>query len=1137
MRRSSVRKGSALLIVLGMLAFMVVSAVGFSVYMRQSRAPSSYLRRNIAARYLVKAALANAIEDLEGNYNDDESWGVRESESYRLNQNRFFGVYDDPYPGCGEDAKDFASDVRRNGDYWFKRVFCPFGPVGEPTSASDALDPEKQNPTVPTLTLEALAYLPPAIVDDVRKVSRLTRTACWRPLSYDAGRFAYTAVNVSDFFDINRLRVEPRNSGLDRVSLTSLCGTNPQDPTSLNAGDASALKQVVERWMNASPDAPFVSLADFALVNSGSDYSPFTSFVGGSTAPFLSGGMRQEANALFITDTWFPATAADASGGGSGGSGGGSGGKSQNASGGGANNVVYDLAGGHQPFKPGTFGASGAAHSFLETLQQKNPQDNAGDIFEKNLGIGLACLYDYLDRDQTPISLCLPTTEAVPMVVAVSAPAGLGVQIGSLETVQDTFQINGTANDGNVPPNQIPAVEQITRKATKYGVTSFAGAGQVMVKILTTYPFKRMATLNRTKSYQVRGLMRVYLAKAGMGCRLGENQKIRTVGSGDWQNGIRDGVATFVSDQKAIGAFNSDVRDMQSAVDDSITLTFSSLNVQMPLYWEVDEQSTTPTIVTPGALPPFTPTNPDEKDRPKFASLGALASDPAAFRPLDANGNFFGGWTSAANGPWSLTTPGAAGAAEIDDSFKSEQFRIQASIWIQVLDGGKVVDMVPACVQDDIEWLDGNPTFLSQNEVVNKCGSGTPLLNFQAADEVSYSGEISTEWGQKYGGMVKFQDCATLYAVDPRYNWAPENWYATDDAQADKTKWIDFVRQNYLGKDGRDRDFFMFVSDQEYLQDIGELQFLPYLQEMNGSGNFLLGDYSPRFSGDAFSTRRNGGSFANGNNFWRTYTAYNNGDGSDPIYALPYSGKPNGVRFHSGVGGFKLNPYSDDDRVLFAALVGTPFDYYVASTNENSSVKRLQNVSLQQMLNTYSFGQSSVAKISNDEMLDLAGAIRDALQDKAKAGSLDWAAAWDDLKWQEVATTQIGDDNKKLFGIDLQNALHGVDRKFLYSFWRECFDNRQQLFLVFVRAEPSAVGGGASGNLASAQLGGRAVALVWRDPSVPTYQNKRINANGQLVLPRRNFRGSGDSVKKNFRKMKSETPAHRTRVLFYHQFD
>ena len=46
------RKGSALLIVLGMVAFMVVSAVGFSVFMRNNRIPSSYLRRSTASRQL-----------------------------------------------------------------------------------------------------------------------------------------------------------------------------------------------------------------------------------------------------------------------------------------------------------------------------------------------------------------------------------------------------------------------------------------------------------------------------------------------------------------------------------------------------------------------------------------------------------------------------------------------------------------------------------------------------------------------------------------------------------------------------------------------------------------------------------------------------------------------------------------------------------------------------------------------------------------------------------------------------------------------------------------------------------------------------------------------------------------------------
>ena len=59
--RDAGRSGSALLVVLGFLSFMVVSAVAFSIYMRASRAPSSYLRRNASVRQVVKAAVARAI--------------------------------------------------------------------------------------------------------------------------------------------------------------------------------------------------------------------------------------------------------------------------------------------------------------------------------------------------------------------------------------------------------------------------------------------------------------------------------------------------------------------------------------------------------------------------------------------------------------------------------------------------------------------------------------------------------------------------------------------------------------------------------------------------------------------------------------------------------------------------------------------------------------------------------------------------------------------------------------------------------------------------------------------------------------------------------------------------------------------
>jgi len=95
-----------------------------------------------------------------------------------------------------------------------------------------------------------------------------------------------------------------------------------------------------------------------------------------------------------------------------------------------------------------------------------------------------------------------------------------------------------------------------------------------------------------------------------------------------------------------------------------------------------------------------------------------------------------------------------------------------------------------------------------------------------------------------------------------------------------------------------------------------------------------------------------------------------------------------------------------------------------------------------------------------------------------------------------------------------------VDRMFLHSYWRDCFANKQQLFLIFVRAESTALGGAGEGT--PAQQGGRAVALVWRDP-LP-------------MLPDGN--GPTDEVELDYNNSRYQhCRPHRMRVLFYRQFD
>ena len=178
------RKGSALLIVLGVLSFLVVSAVAFAAFMRRARLPSSYLRRTVASRELAKAALARAVDEID------------------------HAIADDVHPGIGNGQMRTWQEgrVTRNAmNTWRDRVFF------KENREADARD------TTPTLTLEGLAYIPPPLVNEARYWARRSPTAEWQNIPYDIGRFAYCAIDVSDYFDVNRLVADyPRSSAANR---------------------------------------------------------------------------------------------------------------------------------------------------------------------------------------------------------------------------------------------------------------------------------------------------------------------------------------------------------------------------------------------------------------------------------------------------------------------------------------------------------------------------------------------------------------------------------------------------------------------------------------------------------------------------------------------------------------------------------------------------------------------------------------------------------------------------------------------------------------------------------------------------------------------------------------------------------
>ena len=1093
------RRGSALLIVLGMLSFMVVSAVGFSIYMRASRTPSSYLRRNLAARYLVRAALAKAIGELDGAVNTIPNWGGVDSGSGRdSSEDRassvpyskpaggsggtgspFYGIYDDPYPGVlvGDDTSDRA----RSGDYWAGRVFMPFGALARPS----ATETYRQEPTVPVLTLEALAYLPPAIINDVRFFARRTRTACWRQLPYDAGRYAYCAVDVSDLLDINRLKVDkPRDSGDNRVTLSSISAGDLNDLFVFDVD--KALQNHITEAMNRGPvsGVPFTSLADFNAAFQGeSDFVPFMKEFG-SAANFKS-----SLNPLFVTDSWFPPA-----------------GNESNAG---------------QPFE--SYGLKNIAQIGAVV---------AGSEYDKYLGVGAACLYDYLDANSWPVSLALPTTEAAPMIVGIAAPTMIPeVSVGSEGAGDEEYRLYEIKKMVKSGEEQKEITIKRECKRTKMAIRGFH------LTVVAAYPFKRMKTTNRAQSFSYRAIMKVFLATPGdiTKSRYDDPNRFLHPAVDAWKftdNGtsLENGVIVLKGKPSSSPDFSDDITctaDWAKAVK-HFTFNFEDSS-DMPMFWTVQDRCEDPE-------------HPEYSKGPKL-TLDGIAQNNDALRPIQfsprpsARGNWFDGFNP--NRDFS--------SAEFDDikAFSdSGKYAFCASVWIQVLDdsSGEVVDMVPAFVEDDEDWrgIEG------KNTEMLLLGEKAPFMFFKTMAGGDGQGVEFADLGGAYGGSASYADWGVLYAVDPRFNFAPEDWFSQPPETAcTADKWkeligIDGGSSQIFGKEGRSRDMFMFVSDQEWLQSIGELQFLPALQKLRGNSNFWRGDYSPGYDGSLFTARTSptAGDFTNKKYFWRTYCAYDNDNGlnnEERRYGNPYV-----IPFDSEPYGFRLNPFSRDYRILSAVVAGTPLDYYVASPIEDSSVKRLTVNNIQNDINKYTFGAESKIdsdKISTEETKKIVDEIRKRMDawtrsedfQTKKFTSEEWDMVWrgfdaengaqldDDLCliWQE--SSGINDENNEFLDVPLKNAkLHEVDRKFLYSFWRDCFDNRQQLFLIFVRAEPTSVGGGGMSR-ASSQLGGRAVALVWRDPNPPTEGSRPL---------RKNITRRGEDIR-----------PHRTRVLFYHQFD
>ncbi len=1035
------KKGSALLIVLGMLAIMIASAVGFAVYMRNSRLPSSYLRRSASSRQLVKAALSLAIEQID------------------------VAINNNPHPGVGALDSSRGRYGSNLSNAWWNRVFMGLGTCSNSTSAAAS-----------PLCLEALAYVPPPLIDSVRYWSQNAGSALWQPLGFDAGRYSWIAVDVSDYFDVNRLVADsPRTSAANRrVSLAYLCEDERHSSGDRFAPEWDSFMEkyrgkVDENTMDFDFKSvyPFISLADFNLAlgakgDVGEFKSYFCDYIEGSIKTFGRTGSEREdeylSRMVFVTDGLFPCPAD---------------GERRTAEG----ETIYDITSGeNQPYDGKLLETEDLSPSECmlgKSLQNSFKNEMRG--YDRLSGLGCAALYDYLDLGHEPLSLAIPTTERVPMICGLTPVfpnAKFGIERDYQYKSGDKPHENGSGGDG--APNkygETREVEQVIQYKVKGDLLSMGfTAGDV--RSLVCFPFNHKD--NSDGTFKTDGRFSLFLTTGDVSVRTGmADGDIFHLAKGNEDNPLKNGIMSVVlSGESAISPKGMTISEEEDAVKlIPHTLAAGNSGVVYALEAAGNEILTvkyrwTQTVKTRdgGMSLYWSPTWEEVKGDQSYIVEAHCGIPPSAW----------------ANGACKGVDPDLASDAAALNFVKggnTKAVSLRAAVWLRVKEGERVVDMVPACFRDDQiqnDVADSDPRMEILGE--SNLGASYPLMLFGTGVDFNFSVAGLDELADQPKDISITP--ANVMVADPRFNHAPEHWHV---AQKESTpaNWLDAVHKIMDAGDERDGDIFMATSDAGYLQSRHELAFIPRFTNLQAGGD-VFGSYqapdSQKFSSfpSGFDSVRNSGLM------WVSY------DVTDISELVPW--------YNDGSGAM-VNPYSDSTNVIMAAFANTPMDWAHSSTNYVEGEEWDPSQKASEFNKKYAFNEYSSEKNLRIEWEDLQAIAGRFMGEVRSRGS--WTEAWRNLDWygdlEEFCNVKLGSDTADLWT---------ADRKFLYGFWRDSFAAKQQLFLVFVRAEPTMMGAGNSASTPP-QLGAKAMALVWRDPTAARAAN----------LP------------------------HQTRILFYRQFE
>ena len=964
----ALNKGAALLVVLGFLAFITVSAVAFSVYMRSERQATSNYMHSVSARHMLETALYRAIDEIDAELRiivDNTNSRFPDWKTYDHRDSRIR-------------ASPIVSTVDSHAEAW----------IGNLQEAR-------------VLSLEALGFLPAIVVNDVRYQAVMTRTetdrdvipgAKWRPISMPiqnavritssdsiatnsggqtvVGRYGYVCANLCDMLDVNGASVQVRSIS-NRVNIAHLF-------------EGRSATAAVDFDKQRSNDVYYATLQDF--------YNCMRPSSAESRKYFARGVLNNQA--VETTDSPYQTFLRD---------------NDNGAAFNGAGNhvLITDGMAKPEPCKekacnfllnpPLTDSGANPEFSteFKDALLAAFPSGSlignrqgmisvaSGDAAEG--GAFATMLADYLSPDDNiQRRVDVPSVKLAPMVSQILIPDFMAPRL--------------YPEKQGVAPNEQTVVyaQLVGGPISDLGKLNDA-LRQAGVHVQLCWPFRNM-NVRSVGEYKLEVEGWLYIQK----------DKTENFTSVDFQ--ARDSRYYFSGD-KPFTIPNSALQNPGNINNcfftEQVGITFSSsLN-----------------------------------DLQKAEVLATVT------------------------GSGTTITPPA-------------NFRTALVLFVRVKQGNVIVDAVPQFLaappdpgQSVKDWDE------SQFRVTPKIyfeAEARDIMRVPAIDDPSF---FDYTW-------------YTLAVPDPRFNHRASNWLQIEAAQpsippsrpAISSHLSAFIQSWLLGKDGRDSDIFMSVSGTGTLQSPGELGFIirPYNFDQAKGENV-------NFSGRTGLNR----AVDDSDMYYRTVRLYNHtDDGSngnaetqrrDPVFEYFYAANADGTCAGSKT---RVNPLSPLDAVLEAAIHRVPYDYWIATENCSDA-------------ETY---KNSYIGYNDPKWETFADAWLDALTSTVDREELarytglsngrpyrSIRTVYPGLKPETAPTATIAqswyssdpNNRKFIFGLDNAPDLYEVDRKMLYAFSLDTFSDRQQLFLYILQAERTAPATGAE---AKSLAGGRAVALVWRDP-------------------------------------------------------